>query len=196
MVLLILIFYLELEVRSASFPPHLYPNQIPSFLLPFLSFFLPLFPRFLSLFLSPAFLFSYFPNTQISSPIRFPSPISLFLSHNHLPIRIQFRNKPSLSIHSLLSTTPAKTLSLPKLDLCLLFIWMSSSSHSHPSDQIIHSMKRQLPFSSMRPPFVAPADYHRFAPDPRPPPDQQPETIVVKSPVSLQFLSLSSFRLC
>ncbi|KAF7805743.1 transcription factor E2FB-like [Senna tora] len=58
------------------------------------------------------------------------------------------------------------------------------SSSSHPPDQIIHSMKRQLPFSSMKPPFVAPADYHRFAPDHRPPADQEPETIVVKSPQS------------
>ncbi|KAK4255285.1 hypothetical protein QN277_008300 [Acacia crassicarpa] len=56
------------------------------------------------------------------------------------------------------------------------------SSSSHPPDQIIHSMKRQLPFSSMKPSFVAPADYHRFAPDQRRPADQEAETIVVKSP--------------
>ncbi|XP_028783206.1 transcription factor E2FB-like isoform X1 [Neltuma alba] len=56
------------------------------------------------------------------------------------------------------------------------------SSSSRPPDQIIHSMKRQLPFSSMKPSFVAPADYHRFAPDKRRPADQEAETIVVKSP--------------
>ncbi|GAV66378.1 E2F_TDP domain-containing protein [Cephalotus follicularis] len=43
-------------------------------------------------------------------------------------------------------------------------------------------LKRQLPFSSMKPPFAAPADYHRFSADPRRISDQEVEAIVVKSP--------------
>ncbi|KAL5169661.1 Transcription factor E2FB [Glycine soja] len=50
---------------------------------------------------------------------------------------------------------------------------------SKPPDQIMHSMKRQLPFSSMKPPFVAAGDYHRFAPDQR---HDAAEAIVVKTP--------------
>nr|CAC17702.1 transcription factor (E2F) [Oxybasis rubra] len=43
-------------------------------------------------------------------------------------------------------------------------------------------LKRQLPFTSMKPPFVpSPGDYHRFS-DNRAPPAPDPETIVVKTP--------------
>nr|QYW07150.1 transcription factor E2FB [Dimocarpus longan] len=53
----------------------------------------------------------------------------------------------------------------------------STQPHDH------YSFKRQLPFSSMKPPFSAPADYHRFPPESRRRPDhQQPDAIVVKSP--------------
>ncbi|XP_019448862.1 PREDICTED: transcription factor E2FB-like [Lupinus angustifolius] len=55
------------------------------------------------------------------------------------------------------------------------------SAASVPSDQIMHSMKRQLPFSSMKPLFVAAGDYHRFAPDRRRNVDQPAEALVVKS---------------
>ncbi|XP_038901801.1 transcription factor E2FB isoform X3 [Benincasa hispida] len=54
------------------------------------------------------------------------------------------------------------------------------NSSGQLSEQIMHSLKRQLPFSSMKPPFASPGDYHRFAPDPRLP-DQEPDAIVVKS---------------
>lgn len=42
--------------------------------------------------------------------------------------------------------------------------------------------QRQLPFSSMKPPFLAAADYHRFAPDHRRNQDLETEAIVVKTP--------------
>ncbi|KAJ1377159.1 Longin domain [Sesbania bispinosa] len=45
------------------------------------------------------------------------------------------------------------------------------------------SMKRQLSFSSMKPPFAAARDYHRFAPDQRRNPEQDTEAIVVKTPL-------------
>jgi len=51
-------------------------------------------------------------------------------------------------------------------------------------DQI---MQRQLPFSSMKPPFLAAGDYHRFAPDHRRNQDLETEAIVVKTPVSFLF---------
>ncbi|KAJ7948043.1 Transcription factor [Quillaja saponaria] len=62
---------------------------------------------------------------------------------------------------------------------------MSGTRASNPSsqqpEQIKQSMKRQLPFSSMKPPFAAPGDYHRFAPDNRGAGEQEAEAIVVKS---------------
>ncbi|CAI0398442.1 unnamed protein product [Linum tenue] len=42
--------------------------------------------------------------------------------------------------------------------------------------------KRQLAFSSVKPPFSSPGDYHRFTTDPRRAADREPEGIVVKSP--------------
>ncbi|GAB2285577.1 hypothetical protein Dimus_020023 [Dionaea muscipula] len=39
--------------------------------------------------------------------------------------------------------------------------------------------KRQLPFSSMKPPFAPPAEYHRFSGDHR---QSEPDAVVVKSP--------------
>ncbi|CAK8576434.1 unnamed protein product [Lathyrus sativus] len=54
-----------------------------------------------------------------------------------------------------------------------------AASPSNPPDQI---MKRQPPFSSLKPPFVASGDYHRFAPDHRRILDQETEAIVVKTP--------------
>ncbi|XP_022152951.1 transcription factor E2FB-like isoform X2 [Momordica charantia] len=55
------------------------------------------------------------------------------------------------------------------------------NSSGLPSDQIMHSLKRHLPFSSMKPPFASPGDYHRFASEPRLS-DHEPDAIVVKSP--------------
>ncbi|KAM1000151.1 hypothetical protein ACFX13_006951 [Malus domestica] len=43
--------------------------------------------------------------------------------------------------------------------------------------------KRQLPFSSMKPPFSAAADYHGFLPDPRQSTDQETYGITVKPPL-------------
>ncbi|TXG73543.1 hypothetical protein EZV62_002122 [Acer yangbiense] len=60
---------------------------------------------------------------------------------------------------------------------------MSNSLQQNTSTQPLDSsFKRQLPFSSTKPPFLAPADYHRFPAEPRRRPDQQTEGIVVKSP--------------
>jgi transcription factor E2F3 len=48
-------------------------------------------------------------------------------------------------------------------------------------------LRRQLPFSSLKPPFAAPAEYHRFS-DPRVgAADHGAEAIVVKSPVSSSY---------
>ncbi|KAK0603762.1 hypothetical protein LWI29_008394 [Acer saccharum] len=60
---------------------------------------------------------------------------------------------------------------------------MSNSLPQNTSTQPLESsFKRKLPFSSTKPPFLAPADYHRFPAEPRRRPDQQTEGIVVKSP--------------
>ncbi|KAK3205629.1 hypothetical protein Dsin_019675 [Dipteronia sinensis] len=60
---------------------------------------------------------------------------------------------------------------------------MSNSLPQNTSTQPLDSsFKRQLPFSSTKPPFLAPADYHRFPAEQRRRPDQQTEGIVVKSP--------------
>lgn len=55
------------------------------------------------------------------------------------------------------------------------------SNSQTPQDS--SAFKRQLPFSAMKPPFLAPGgDYHRFAAEPHRQPDQEAEAIVVKSP--------------
>lgn len=55
------------------------------------------------------------------------------------------------------------------------------SNSQTPKDS--SAFKRQLPFSAMKPPFLAPGgDYHRFAAEPHRRPDQEAEAIVVKSP--------------
>lgn len=55
------------------------------------------------------------------------------------------------------------------------------SNSQTPKDS--SAFKRQLPFSAMKPPFLAPGgDYHRFAAEPHRLPDQEAEAIVVKSP--------------
>ncbi|KAE9593109.1 putative transcription factor E2F-DP family [Lupinus albus] len=56
------------------------------------------------------------------------------------------------------------------------------SADANPPEQIKLTMKRQLPFSSMKPPFVSAGDYHRFVPDRRRNAEQTAEAIVVKSP--------------
>ncbi|XP_061373074.1 transcription factor E2FB-like [Gastrolobium bilobum] len=58
----------------------------------------------------------------------------------------------------------------------------AAAASANPPEQIMQSMKRQLPFSSMKPPFVAAGDYHRFATDHRRNVDQEAEAIVVKTP--------------
>ncbi|XP_022995080.1 transcription factor E2FA-like isoform X1 [Cucurbita maxima] len=55
------------------------------------------------------------------------------------------------------------------------------NSSGHPPEQIMLSLKRHLPFSSIKPPFASPGDYHCFALD-SPLADQQLDSIVVKSP--------------
>ncbi|KAG6632044.1 hypothetical protein I3843_13G115400 [Carya illinoinensis] len=67
-------------------------------------------------------------------------------------------------------------------------------SRPSPSSQIIQQqqpLRRQLPFSSFKPPFGAPADYHRFADPPRGATDHEAEAIVVKSPVSFSTFRFS-----
>ena len=64
-----------------------------------------------------------------------------------------------------------------------------------------HPPKRQLPFSSMRPPFVPPpGDYHRFSdnlrsfpPPAPPPPSDHTEAILVKTPVSFPSFCILIF---
>ena len=177
---------LHICIRT-KFPPCILPTH-------------PDFPSFSALFLSPAFLFSYFPNTQISlhlpsNPI--PSiPFSQFFSD--YIYRALF---DPLSISE--TPKPTATTLTPFPEHSSLLRWMSGTrppaTSSQPPEPIMHSMKRQLPFSSMKPPFVAPGDYHRFAPDHRRASDQEAEVIVVKTPVRILFLFLflkcSSVRL-
>ncbi|PON65403.1 E2F Family [Parasponia andersonii] len=55
---------------------------------------------------------------------------------------------------------------------------------AQPSEQITHPLKpSQLPFSSMKPPFSVPGEYHRFGPDPRQLTDHEAEAIIVKPPL-------------
>lgn len=60
-----------------------------------------------------------------------------------------------------------------------------SNPLAQPPEQIAQPLlKRQLPFSSMKPPFSVPADYHRFDPDSRRlTSDQEAEAIIVKPPL-------------
>eukprot|EP00257_Ricinus_communis_P026548 XP_025013962.1 transcription factor E2FB isoform X6 [Ricinus communis] len=62
---------------------------------------------------------------------------------------------------------------------------MSNSQPPNPQS-VQNSLKRQLPFSSMKPPFLPPGDYHRFTTDPRRLPLPQVEAIVVKPPPPLK----------
>ncbi|KAJ8750272.1 hypothetical protein K2173_014187 [Erythroxylum novogranatense] len=60
-----------------------------------------------------------------------------------------------------------------------------SSTQSSPS-HLQNVFKRQFPFSSMKPPFFPPGDYHRFAAEPgRPLADHDADAIVVKLPVGV-----------
>ncbi|OVA07115.1 Transcription factor E2F/dimerization partner (TDP) [Macleaya cordata] len=58
----------------------------------------------------------------------------------------------------------------------------ATNRSAQPSEQIMQSLKRHLPFSSMKPPFVPPEDYHRFSGGNRRVADEEVEAIVVKSP--------------
>jgi len=117
------------------FPPHQYPNQIPSIII----------------FFSLSFIFS-----------------SLSLSRFF-----------SLSKHIDLSS-----FSLPFPSIAGRWMSGTRTPPAAAPDQI---MQRQLPFSSMKPPFLAAGDYHRFAPDHRRNQDLETEAIVVKTPVSFLF---------
>ncbi|OAY51364.1 transcription factor E2FB isoform X2 [Manihot esculenta] len=65
---------------------------------------------------------------------------------------------------------------------------MSNSQPPNPSTRqpqqntMQNPLKRQLPFTSMKPPFLAPGDYHRFNTEPRRVVDHEVETIIVKPP--------------
>ena len=50
--------------------------------------------------------------------------------------------------------------------------------------QILPPLRRHLAFASTKPSFVPSDDYHRFSGDGRRVADQEPEAIVVRSPVS------------
>ncbi|XP_010246568.1 PREDICTED: transcription factor E2FA [Nelumbo nucifera] len=58
----------------------------------------------------------------------------------------------------------------------------ASNRSAQPSGQILQPLKRHLPFSSTKPPFVPPDDYHRFSGDNRRVANEEAEAIVVKSP--------------
>lgn len=53
------------------------------------------------------------------------------------------------------------------------------------------TIRRHLPFASMKPPFVSPDEYHRFSTPARSAAaaDHPPEAIVIKSPVRFAILS-------
>lgn len=57
------------------------------------------------------------------------------------------------------------------------------ASSSSGGGQILPPLRRHLAFSSTKPPFVPPDDYHRFSADARKSADQEPEAIVVRSPL-------------
>lgn len=50
--------------------------------------------------------------------------------------------------------------------------------------QILPPLRRHLAFTSTKPPFLPPDDYHRFSGDAHRAADQEAEAIVVRSPVS------------
>ena len=54
--------------------------------------------------------------------------------------------------------------------------------------QIVQPLRRHLAFTSTKPPFLPPDEYHRFSGDARRVADQEPEAIVVRSPVSRVIL--------
>ncbi|XP_010262959.1 PREDICTED: transcription factor E2FA-like [Nelumbo nucifera] len=58
----------------------------------------------------------------------------------------------------------------------------ASNRSAQPSGQILQPLKRHLPFSSTKPPFVPPDDYHRFSRESRKVADEEADAIVVKSP--------------
>ncbi|XP_077235647.1 transcription factor E2FB-like [Tasmannia lanceolata] len=61
---------------------------------------------------------------------------------------------------------------------------MSGGRASNHSGQILQSLKRHIPFSSAKPPFVSPEDYHRFSSgEIRQPSGEDAEAIFVKSPL-------------
>ena len=63
-----------------------------------------------------------------------------------------------------------------------------SSMQSHATNQRQH--QQPLLFSSMKPPFLPPGDYHRFGDDQRRAvSDHEVEGIVVKPPVSICYFS-------
>ncbi|XP_077230298.1 transcription factor E2FB-like [Tasmannia lanceolata] len=60
----------------------------------------------------------------------------------------------------------------------------ASNRSAQPSDQILNSLKRHLPFSSVKPPFVSPENYHRFSSGENlRPSDEDAEALVFKSPL-------------
>ncbi len=158
----------------------------------------PLFPSFSALFLSPAFLFSFSPNTLPDLP-----PTFLFL---HTRFSLQFLHFRFLSILSLalhnsqancyLSLSPKTLKPQSPLDSILILKRLSMSGPQAPTPsaqpaagQIMQQpLRRQLPFSTLKPPFAAPADYHRFSDPRRGVADHEPEGIVVKSTVSFPLL--------
>lgn len=70
------------------------------------------------------------------------------------------------------------------------------ASSSSGGGQILPPLRRHLAFSSTKPPFVPPDDYHRFSTDARKSTDQEPEAIVVRSPVSSVVYVFTSLNVC
>ncbi|WVZ02244.1 hypothetical protein V8G54_023050, partial [Vigna mungo] len=121
------------------------------------------FPRFLLSFSLPLY---YFPTQQTLRSL-FSLP---FLSISPILTHKPHRSPPSV-----------RRMSAPRAPSAAA----TATASSNPPDQIMHSMKRQLPFSSMKPPFAAAGDYHRFAPDHR---RIDAEAVVVKTPVGASLI--------
>lgn len=162
-------------------------------------------PSFLSLVfcsrpLSSLPLF-YFSQTHPPQPPPPPPPPDLTISPTtrpttsstvppiSIPFPFSFNSLPILPIPPFLShplPPPKKKPSKPTIGSGR---WMSGSRPPNlpvqPLEPIMQQPpKRQLPFSSMKPPFSAAADYHGFLPDPRQSTDQETYGITVKPPVS------------
>ena len=180
---------------SASLHIHILTKFPPCFC-PFVSL------VFCSLFSLPLFYFLSFQTPSLSDPhplfLSFPS--NFF--HFHFPSQFPqtLHNSPAncfFFFFFLFLTKPSNPIAPTRLDRSWTGLSMSGLQAPNRSPQpqmgqiMQQPLRRQLPFSSLKPPFAAPADYHRFS-DPRrggaADHDVEAEAIVVKPLVSFSRL--------